>query len=117
MEYITEEEFNQSNKNELDTENTSEIKETLIEVVGNIMDPDDGIVTVDMIAEVMIDQFPEFMLAIAEENWVRGYHQALEDVDHGKKLVDEKYKSEHWNPAPEEDFVPHIRENNFKTTE
>ena len=32
----------------------------------------------------MAQEFPEFLMAIAEENWVRGYHQALEDVNTGR---------------------------------
>jgi hypothetical protein len=31
----------------------------------------------------MADEFPEFLLAIAEENFIRGYEQALYDVDYG----------------------------------
>ena len=29
-------------------------------------------------------------MAVAEENWVRGYQQALEDVDLGQKLAQEE---------------------------
>ena len=41
-----------------------------------------------MIVEVMAQEFPEFVLALAEENWVRGYQQALDDVDTGKKIAE-----------------------------
>ena len=41
-------------------------------------------VTVHMIVEVISDEFPEFLLAVAEENFIRGYHQALADVDTGR---------------------------------
>ena len=27
------------------------------------------------------EQFPEFVLAMAEENWVRGYKQAFVDIE------------------------------------
>ena len=40
----------------------------------------DGHVTVEMIIEVMSSEFPEFLLAVAEENFVRGYSQAMTDV-------------------------------------
>ena len=43
----------------------------------------------EMLVETMAKEFPEFMLAIAEENWIRGYHQGLSDVDAGKELVEE----------------------------
>ena len=60
----------------------SEIKTMLVDYVGQSMDSEQ--VTVQMIIEVLSEQFPEFVLAVAEENWVRGYHQALEDVDAGR---------------------------------
>jgi len=37
----------------------------------------------------MADEFPELMLCVAEENWVRGYQQALVDVDSGRKYMNE----------------------------
>ena len=43
-----------------------------------------------MIVETMAKEFPEFLLAVAEENWVRGYQQAIEDVDNGIKMEKEK---------------------------
>ena len=47
-------------------------------------------VTLEMVVEVLADQFPEFVLAIAEENWVRGYQQGLDDVHVGRKLMEEE---------------------------
>ena len=38
-------------------------------------------VTVEMIAETLATEFPEFMLVIAEENWIRGYKQGLDDAE------------------------------------
>ena len=43
-----------------------------------------------MIVEVMAKEFPEFLLALAEENWVRGYHQAITDMETGRKLYEEE---------------------------
>jgi hypothetical protein len=40
-----------------------------------------------MIVETMAEEFPEFLMAIAEENWVRGYHQALSDVSVGEEMA------------------------------
>ena len=42
-------------------------------------------VTVQMIVELFAKEFPEFLMAVAEENWIRGYRQALEDVDSGRQ--------------------------------
>ena len=72
----------------VDPEN--DLKNMLVEYVGESLNPDDDNVTVEMIVETMAKEFPEFLLAIAEENWVRGYQQALEDVEMGKTLVKEE---------------------------
>ena len=39
------------------------------------------IVTLDMAIQVFAAEFPEFLLAIAEENFLRGYQQALDDIE------------------------------------
>ena len=67
----------------------SELKEYLVEYVGTKMDQEE--VTVNMIAEILAVEFPEFMYAIAEENYLRGYQLGLDDADrlyneHAKKL-------------------------------
>jgi hypothetical protein len=38
----------------------------------------------------MAEEFPEFLMALAEENWIRGYHQALNDVEEGERLAAEQ---------------------------
>lgn len=68
----------------------NDLKNMLVEYVGQELNPEDQQVTVEMIIEVMAKQFPEFVLALAEENWLRGYEQALDDVDLGKRLVEEE---------------------------
>ena len=57
----------------------SELKNFLVEFVGTKMDEED--VTVNMIAEVMAAEFPEFVFAFAEENFLRGYQLGLEDAE------------------------------------
>jgi len=68
----------------------NDLKNFLVEYTGEKINPEDQNVTVEMIVEVMAKEFPEFLLAIAEENWVRGYQQAIEDVDNGIKMEKEK---------------------------
>ena len=46
-----------------------------------------GDVTVDMIVDVMSHEFPEFLMAVAEENFIRGYRQGVSDVDSGWGLL------------------------------
>lgn len=58
----------------------SELKEIIVNYVGNIKNPENNEVTVEDVVEVFSQQFPEFLLAIAEENWVNGYSQALSDI-------------------------------------
>jgi len=62
-------------------EKTNLIKEWLIDYVGKKINPDNDEVNVEMIIQVMAEEFPEFLLPIAEENFIRGYRQALADVD------------------------------------
>jgi hypothetical protein len=66
---------------------TNDLKNILVEYVGEETNPEDKNVTVEMVIEVMAAQFPEFVLALAEENWVRGYQQALDDVEVGKSMT------------------------------
>jgi len=71
-------------------ETDTEMKNWLVNYVGEKHDPDSGEVTVEMIVETMATEFPEFLMVIAEENWIRGYHQALDDVDAGQKVLEEQ---------------------------
>ena len=65
------------------------MKEWLVNYVGEQHEPGDDQVTVEMIVETMAKEFPEFVLALAEENWIRGYQQALDDVEVGQGLAKE----------------------------
>jgi hypothetical protein len=59
------------------------MKTWLVDYVGEKMNAQNGEVTVDMIVEAMADEFPDFVMLLAQENWLRGYQQALHDVDYG----------------------------------
>ena len=67
----------------------TEMKEWLVNYVGEKHNPDDEGVTVDMIVTTMANEFPEFLLAIAEENWTRGYRQAFDDMKSIAEVVKE----------------------------
>jgi len=60
----------------------SDLKNYIVEYTGNILAPDGGEVTAEMVIEVLAKEFPEIVLMMAEENWVRGYEQGLEDLKH-----------------------------------
>jgi len=65
----------------------NELKEWLVGYVGNRVNPENDEVNVEMIIKTVAEEFPEFLLAVAEENFIRGYQQALYDVDEGEKLM------------------------------
>ena len=62
-------------------EDDNELKAWLVGYVGNKHNPEDGNVTVEMIIETLAEDFPEFTMAVAGENFLRGYHQALCDLE------------------------------------
>ena len=64
----------------------SELKEWLVDYVGNKKSETDE-VTVEMIVEVFAEDFPEFLLVLAEENYFRGYEQAFSDMTIKDKLA------------------------------
>ena len=68
----------------------TELKNWLVNYVGNKIGPEDENVTVENVVEVMADEFPEFLMVVAEENWIRGYQQAITDVDQGEKILREQ---------------------------
>jgi len=70
----------------------NDLKNMLVEYVGEKAQPEDNNITVEMIVETMAEEFPEFLLAVAEENWIRGYQQALNDVDEGQHLYQKELK-------------------------
>ena len=86
--FITEKEFNESSLNQK-VESTNELKEWLVDYCGKVRNPDKDEVTVKTIVEVLAEQFPEFLMAVAEENWVRGYHQAMHDIDVSEQVVEQ----------------------------
>jgi len=59
----------------------SPLKEWLVNYTGELHEPEDGNVTVDMIVGTIANEFPEFLFVVAEENFMRGYQQALTDVE------------------------------------
>lgn len=66
------------NLNETVSTNTG-LKELVVNYIGERLARSEEI-TVDMAVEVFAAEFPEFLLAVAEENFLRGYEQALTDV-------------------------------------
>tara|TARA_B100000287_G_scaffold86833_1_gene79463 strand:- start:70519 stop:70809 length:291 start_codon:yes stop_codon:yes gene_type:complete len=90
--------MNITNENENPTlhelvEPENDLKNFLVEYTGEKFNPEDKNITVEMIVDTMAQEFPEFLLAVAEENWVRGYQQALQDVETGVSLEKNERKT------------------------
>lgn len=85
MESVKLKDFIETRKEDFDKD--TELKKYLVNFVGEHKNlNEDEEVTVEMIVEVMAKEFPEFVLSVAEENFLRGYDQALGDIEHFKNL-------------------------------
>jgi|TARA_B100001094_G_C18108307_1_gene759657 glucan biosynthesis protein len=70
------------------------MKTWMVDYVGEKLKPEDEQITVEMIVGCMAEEFPEFLMAVAEENWIRGYRQAFKDIEVGMKAeVDQENES------------------------
>ena len=56
------------------------LKQLIVNYIGDRLLAEEEI-TVDMAVQVFSAEFPEFLMAVAEENFIRGYQQALDDVE------------------------------------
>tara|TARA_R100000008_G_C3514309_1_gene130490 strand:- start:246 stop:527 length:282 start_codon:yes stop_codon:yes gene_type:complete len=75
---ITEEEIHTNETLAMPVQPDSPLKEYLVEYTGKKFDQEE--VTVHMVAETLATDFPEFLYAFAEENFLRGYQQGLDDA-------------------------------------
>ena len=75
---ISEEEAHANEMLAMAVKSDTELKNILVEYVGTKFDKEE--VTVNMIAETMAHEFPEFVFAFAEENFLRGYQLGLDDA-------------------------------------
>jgi len=80
----------------------NEMKSWFVNYVGNKHKPEDGVVTVAMSIATMAEEFPEFLMVLAEENWVRGYAQGVADSEEGVKQALQQAGLE----APEQLIAP-----------
>jgi len=63
------------------------LKQMLVNYVGEKLEPENDEVNVEMIIQVMAEEFPEALLAVAEENFIRGYRQGIADIDSANKTA------------------------------
>lgn len=73
----------------------SHLKTMLVNYVGAQHNPENNEITVEMIVETMAREFPEFLMAVAEENFIRGYRQAFADLEqHQLQQAEEEKKKQ-----------------------
>ena len=68
----------------------NDLKDLIVDFVGSKLNPERDEVTIEHIAKVFSEDFPELVIAMAEENWRNGYTQALNDVDYVKNKMKEQ---------------------------
>ena len=57
------------------------LKKLFVDYVGEKLQPENDEVTVEMVLGTLAEEFPEILLVVAEENFIRGYQQAMIDVE------------------------------------
>jgi hypothetical protein len=57
------------------------LKEMFVQYVGEKLKPENGEVNVEMCVQVLAEEFPDFLLLVAQENFIRGYRQCLIDME------------------------------------
>ena len=62
-----------------EVEPENDLKSMFVNYIGEQHSHEDNVVTVEMIVETLAKEFPELVLALAEENFFRGYNQAMLD--------------------------------------
>ena len=85
VEVKKEEEVGQDESAQVVNPTDGPLKQMLVDYVGSVLQPENGDVTVDMIVQAMASEFPDFLLVVAKENWIRGYQQAMFDVENIEK--------------------------------
>ncbi len=88
IEHVTHEDGNEELR--LNVQEDNPLKFMLVNYVGEKLQPENGDVTLEMLIETVAQEFPEFLLAVAEENFVRGYEQAFSDIEEVGNGIDEE---------------------------
>jgi hypothetical protein len=65
---------------EMVVDTTTGLKDLIVNYIGDRLEAEE-MITVDMAVQVFAAEFPEFLMAVAEENFLRGYEQALVDIE------------------------------------
>jgi len=68
----------------------NELQEDLVRHAGSRINQQEDQVTIGQVIGVLASEFPELVITIAEENWIRGYKQGLEDAQIAEVMDPEK---------------------------
>ena len=68
-------------------ETDNKLKEFIVNYVGEKLNPQDENITTEMVIDIFAKEFPEFLMAVAEENFIRGYQQGIQD---NESFIDEE---------------------------
>jgi len=60
-----------------------DLRESVVSYVGEKLKPINDEVTIEMVIDILASEFPEIVLAIAEENFLRGYKKGINDSENG----------------------------------
>jgi len=61
------------------------LKQLIVNYMGNKLNPDGDEITLEQAIYLLCEEFPELVLPIAEENFIRGYKQAYLDLGINQK--------------------------------
>jgi len=68
----------------------NEVQEDLVRHVENKINVHKDQITIGQVIGILASEFPEIVIAIAEENWIRGYKQGLDDAQIADVMDPEK---------------------------
>ena len=88
MKSKTEKEFEEEDLKFYLVKNDTKLKELIVNYVGEQLHPATPEVTVEDVVNIFADEFPEFLLVVAQENFLRGYSEGINDADHNIKKLD-----------------------------
>ena len=80
MKAKTEEELREEDPKYFLVNNDTKLKELIVNYVGEQLHPLKPEVSVEDIVNIFADEFPEFLMVVAQENFLRGYTTGLEDA-------------------------------------
>ena len=80
MKVKTEEELREEDPKYFLVKNDTKLKELIVNYVGEQLHPLKPEVSVEDVVNIFADEFPEFLMVVAQENFLRGYKTGLEDA-------------------------------------